>query len=450
MHLRNSDTTNGNYIMLLPCNGQYSQRWEIDDENHFIRSSLNENKCMQVGNQRLAAGLSLKIQDCDASKMNQKWDIRSSGEIVSKASFIDYCLDGNLFTAAIDLWPCDTTSDQYWTIVDPTPQPSSATKAPTSSPKPSFTSRPSILPSSLPSPSPTDSFDVVSIQFDENGECMDLPNSNLTPSRDIMLFKCDQVQSQKWVIDPMGFIRSAVDQTKCIGIEDNDPSSGAYIEIQNCAKKNTQRWSILPNGEIQSHGTIVRRCMDGNSKTKTIILWSCDETPDQYWSIIKSFIRPSAFPSTTIKPSPMPSIYPSSSPSSNFVAVMIRANFNQHCLALPNSNANANGVGIILLPCTGNNNQKWIIDGAGYIHSSINQNKCIQVRTKTSIYDGRKIELSNCVRGKIEQQFEYNTSTKEIRARGGIATYCMDGNDPGEIVIMWACDESFDQYWTLL
>lgn len=460
MYLQNSDTTNNNEVKLRLCNGERSQRWLLHS-NGSIRSALNNEKCIQVGNTSLASGLYIKIQNCDASKSNQKWRFMSNGEIRSKASQIQYCLDGNELTNSIVIWPCDETSDQYWTVVDPTSRPSASTNKPSLSPKPTFSSRPSIQPSYRPSTPPSESHEEVSIQFDENGFCLDLPNNDATPGKDIKLSQCNgELSGQVWIIDGLGYIRSSIDESKCIGVEGDTPNSdGSYLEIQNCSTtSNSQKWTFLSTGEIQSRGGISKYCMDGNSKTSTIVMWSCDKTSDQFWSKIVPTFKPSSYPSKSMQPSLTPTKFrqPSSSPTSTYVPVMIKADFNNHCLATPKNyfQPPENGAKIILSPCSGENDVIWIIDDLGYIHLELDMTKCIQIRhtsaTGSGFYDGVELELSTCTVGDVRQQWIYNPTTKYIRSGGGRFKYCMDGERPGETVIMWGCDESYDQYWTLL
>lgn len=128
--------------------------------------------------------------------------------------------------------------------------------------------------------------------------------------------------------------------------------------------------------------------------------------------------------------------------------MMIQSDQSGYCFSLPSSNT-SNGVRITLSQCNEQENQIWYIDSLGLIHSSLDNDKCIQVEG-SSFKGGKVIEIQPCDTENTTQQWEM-VSSGEIRSRfGGESSpyYCMDGNDFGEPIVVWQCDETYDQYWT--
>ena len=63
LDLRYASTRNGNWIRLSPCNGGASQKWWVDS-NSYIRSSVDNSKCIVGNGGRTSPGTNLMIWDC--------------------------------------------------------------------------------------------------------------------------------------------------------------------------------------------------------------------------------------------------------------------------------------------------------------------------------------------------------------------------------------------------
>lgn len=114
LDLSHADKTNGNDIWLWPCNGTSAQKWKLDS-NGFLRSQLNQNKCMvPVGKAELHADI--VIWDCSDRFTYMKWRRDSRGRFVLRAD-ASKCLDvtGN-DGRALQIWECNDRPDKIWNV----------------------------------------------------------------------------------------------------------------------------------------------------------------------------------------------------------------------------------------------------------------------------------------------------------------------------------------------
>merc|ERR1712038_421563 len=127
------------------------------------------------------------------------------------------------------------------------------------------------------------------------------------------------------------------------------------------------------------------------------------------------------------------------------VEVAIVSDLDGLCLAVPSYASN--GVDLILWNCHQGNNQKWQLNHDGSISSSLDNNKCIEVQG--SVYSsGTPIEVQDCNSGNPAQQWDF-LSDGTIQSLGN-PSYCIDGNGFDNVVYLWTCGGSSDQYWTKL
>ncbi|MGA0857564.1 MAG: ricin-type beta-trefoil lectin domain protein, partial [Candidatus Nanopelagicales bacterium] len=81
IELKNSDTANGNAVVVSTCNGNPNQKWYIDLFGR-IRSKINMNKCIDAGNSNQLY-VKLFISTCN-DQAGQKWVVESNGRIRSE------------------------------------------------------------------------------------------------------------------------------------------------------------------------------------------------------------------------------------------------------------------------------------------------------------------------------------------------------------------------------
>merc|ERR1712165_574090 len=312
------------------CDSTSSQSWVFGTDGS-IRSSLDNNKCIEAQGSIYADATPIEVQDCVSGNPAQQWDYLTDGTIQSVGN-PSYCFDGNGLDEGVYLWTCDGTSDQYWTLG--------------AGQVPSFE-----VPSSAPTPTSSLPGTGVAIVSNRIGDCLDIPNDDTTNGVDLVLGSCDSTSSQSWAFDIDGSIRSSLDSNKCIEVQGSVYADGTPIEVQDCNSGNPgQQWNYLADGTIQSVGN-PSYCFDENGLGGVVYLWTCDGTSDQFWTLGGGQAPSSKAPSSAPTPT-------SSLPGTE---VTIVSDLDGLCLDIPASDT-SNGIDLILWNCHGNQNQKWLLN----------------------------------------------------------------------------------------
>ncbi len=107
LDIPNSNTTNGNDIILLDCDATaMNQKWFMGQSGQ-IRSSLNDSKCIEVQGSEYYNGTSIEIQDCNDNKA-QIWKMRTSEDgTIESFGNSTYCIDDNGYNSSVVIRNCD-------------------------------------------------------------------------------------------------------------------------------------------------------------------------------------------------------------------------------------------------------------------------------------------------------------------------------------------------------
>lgn len=89
--VKNGKTFNGNAVWYYKCNFTPSQLWYRDD-NNYIRSSLNKNKCLIGSKGHAALGTKLIIHDCFENDDRFRW-IRYTGGAIRPKNNDQVCIE---------------------------------------------------------------------------------------------------------------------------------------------------------------------------------------------------------------------------------------------------------------------------------------------------------------------------------------------------------------------
>jgi len=280
---------------------------------------------------------------------------------------------------------------------------------------------------SMPSSCSPNSPPKVSIKANGNGYCLDIPFDDTTTGSSLVMDICDATGGQLWAINADESISSSLNSNKCIGVDGY--SNGSNLVIQDCVNGDVdQKWMYLADGSFQSMGNPLY-CFDENGLGNTVYLWQCDGSSDQFFTLVGG-----SQPTPTPPPTPTP-----------VTEVTIVSDVDGFCVDIPGSDT-SNGVDLILWGCHGGDNQKWLLStsGTGPITSVLDSSKCVDV--EGGVYaDGTPIELQDC---------SYISSQEwEVMADGTIQSvdnpnYCWDGNNHDNVVYLWTCDGTSDQYFS--
>jgi len=384
LDIPNDDTTNGVDLVLGTCDSTSSQSWLFHTDGS-IRSSLDSSKCIEVEGSVYDNGTPIEVQDCDSGNPAQQWTYLADGTIQSVGDS-DYCFDENGLGSVVYLWRCDGSSDQYWTLVGQAPS----------------SSTPSIAPSTMPTLC-QDDFDGNYYFFDSGARhCYGLflsatnGNSMYQDAHGAVSSQCNhQSFSSDYLIGSSSTVSVGVNQ---------------FTNGSSCGSINREATVEIV---VSSSVTVAQLSV---SEPRTCFYEATLTVP----------------PSTNCQ---------SSSPAE----VTIISNRNGLCLDIPNDDT-TNGVDLVLGTCDSTSSQSWTFDTDGSIHSSLNNNKCIEVQG--SVYStGTPIEVQDCDSGNPAQQWTY-LADGTIQSVGD-SNYCFDENGNGSVVYLWTCDGTSDQYWTL-
>jgi len=256
-------------LVLEICNSSASSQFWLFDNDGYIRSSLDSNKCIQVKGSVYNSGMPIEVQNCDIGNPTQQWNFLADGSIQSVGNS-NYCIDENGPGSNLYLWNCDGSSDQFWSLVE----------------APFLLSlAPSRTPATLPKPATSNEVAIISVLNDDL--CLDMiPNDNTTDGVDLLVLgSCDSTStSQSWLFSTDGHISSSLDSNKCIQVQGSVYSSGTPIEIQDCVSGNpAQQWNYLADGSIQSTGNSNYCIVNENGEGSNVYIRTCNGSTDQFW-----------------------------------------------------------------------------------------------------------------------------------------------------------------------
>ena len=260
LDLSSADTSNSNDLTLWSCNGRTNQKWKLDS-NGFLRSQVNQNKCM-VPTGNASSGAGIVIWDCSNSFTYMKWSRDSRGRFVLRANS-SKCLDVKEDGRSLQIWDCNDRSDKIWNIKGGSPSPSP------------------------PSPSPPTGGNTSHVSYTNGAypdKCLDLSSADTSNSNDLTLWSCNGRTNQKWKLDSNGFLRSQVNQNKCM-VPTGNASSGAGIVIWDCSNSFTyMKWSRDSRGRFVLRANS-SKCLDVKEDGRSLQIWDCNDRSDKIWNV---------------------------------------------------------------------------------------------------------------------------------------------------------------------
>lgn len=87
----------------------------------------------------------------------------------------------------------------------------------------------------------------------KNGKdkCLDLETRSLENGNEIHQWSCHDADSQRWYLDPQGYLRNKMNFNKCATVA-GDGGKGSRVQIQDCSDKLSQRWSVYGDNGLRS------------------------------------------------------------------------------------------------------------------------------------------------------------------------------------------------------
>lgn len=251
-------------VILGNCITSDHKKWTYNAIDQEIKTLEDNEKCLAWDN------LYLKVENCNNTE-NQKWGIDGATvnlaeqKVASIRPYIHqgHCIDNSAGKTdnhnKIQIWNCggtDGNNNQKWVFEG----------------------------------------DAIRLSNHRN-KCLDIPNSNTSNGTNLQLYDCNGTNAQKWMYD--GFdkvIRSKINSSKCIDLENGNTANGTYVQIWDCQTENTNMQWILkeatPNTADEVQGYIKMainssKCIDlkneNVSNGANIQIWDCNGSQAQYW-----------------------------------------------------------------------------------------------------------------------------------------------------------------------
>ena len=122
-HIRDDDnrclgadsTFSSTPLELFECDDDDRRLWRLNPDTDQLQLRANPSRCAE----RVASGLTVELQPCDAGISNQRWEFDGT-ELRLRDSFrcMQYDFSEDILTEVISR-PCDNGSDQEWSRTDP-------------------------------------------------------------------------------------------------------------------------------------------------------------------------------------------------------------------------------------------------------------------------------------------------------------------------------------------
>lgn len=415
MDVVGESTENGTPVWLWECAGNVGQEWIFDDGK--LKSAVSTDKCLDAGG--MVLGSQLQIWDC-VDLPQQQWGYDQAGEgvptngnlgltytiyLLEDQSDATKCLglaDSSPYAngAPIQVAECTQADNQLWygfeTAVEPY----------------------------------QDTYATLTVSGHEDF-CLDLPGQSTDNGTPIQIWTCADIDGQRWFLTQRGQIRSAVDGTKCLNVDE----SGVSLQLWDCGPE-SDRWFASGSLECSAPSSFTEDCTFRIEKQFHIVgehiqVDFCIEVQDGVYADGSGVeVR-----DCSCGPQDCPDIdswafrnldAPSPSPPASGL-----------CVQIPYGKVDS-GVNLAMGYCDGSEMSQWSFED-GMMKSAADPSKCVDLLGGASA--GSKLGLWDCI-GVDSQQwmFDYNGTLHW----GGDSNSCIVYHDIHhgltDDLRMWNCD----------
>jgi beta-glucosidase len=201
----------------------------------------NGGKCLDDSKSLTSNGNRIDIWTCNGTGA-QKWTVAADGTIRVLGKCLDTTSSGTANGTAIVLWQCDGNASQRWLA---------GTDAELYNPA--------------------------------SNKCLDDPGANTTDGTKLDIWACNGGTNQHWTL-PAGAVTSGI-PGKCIDDNGSSSANGTKIDVYNCNGGGSQAWTIKTNGTVQVYGKCLDVVGQGTTVGTNIDLWACTGGSNQQWQL---------------------------------------------------------------------------------------------------------------------------------------------------------------------
>ena len=429
-----SATEDGTNIRLWTCTGTNAQKWEwVDIFSEITGAGKTGNikglggKCIDVEGSATEDGTNIQLWECNVTDA-QKWTLdENTGEIKGLGGkCIDVEGSGTEDGTNIQLWTCTGNDNQKWTLDENTGEIKGLGDKCISI-DPESTEDGTNIQLSQCNGTGAQKWEWVHISSEITGagktgaikglggKCIDVEHSGTEDGTNIQLSHCNGTDAQKWTLDETtGAIKGL--GGKCIDVQGSGTAEGTNIQLWTCTGTDAQKWTY--NETTEEIKGLGGNCIDvRHSETEdgtNIQLSQCNGTDAQKWQ----WVGP---PTGAIK------------------------GLGGKCIDVTHSGTE-DGTNIQLSHCNGTDAQKWTLDPTSGEIKGLG-GKCIDV-AGSGTEDGTNIQLWDCNDGQDNQKWTYNETTEEIKGLGG---KCIDvapySTEDGANIQLRTCNGTGSQKW---
>jgi predicted alpha-1,2-mannosidase len=216
-----------------------------------IGAGVGTGLCIDDSGSSVTDGTSIQIWGCDGTDA-QAWTIATDGTVRTLGKCLDVENSGTANGTLIDLYNCNGTGAQQWKIG---------------------------ANGSLVNP--------------ESNSCLDDPNSSTTEGTQLELYTCNATAAQSWTLPAVpaaqaGAVTAGVGSGLCLDDKGAVTTNGNPIEIWGCNGTAAQSWTVEPDGTIQALGSCMDVSNGGTTNGTLIQLYGCNQTGSQQWKATTS------------------------------------------------------------------------------------------------------------------------------------------------------------------
>lgn len=197
--------------------------------------------CLDLAGDSNADGAKVDIYTCNGTN-GQQWTIEPNSTIQADGKCLDVVGGGTANGTLVDLFTCNGTGAQVWQ-----PQSDGALVNP------------------------------------QSGKCLDDTGFSTTPGTQVQIWSCSGNSNQSWVspASVTGTVTGYVGL--CLDVRGDNSANGTPVQVYTCNGTTAQDWTTEPNGTLQALG----KCLDvvgGGTANGTLVdLYACNGTGAQVW-----------------------------------------------------------------------------------------------------------------------------------------------------------------------
>ena len=197
--------------------------------------------CLDLAGDSNADGAKVDIYTCNGTN-GQQWTIEPNSTVEADGKCLDVAGGGTANGTPVDLFTCNGTGAQVWQ-----PQPDGALVNP------------------------------------QSGKCLDDTGFSTTPGTQVQIWSCSGNSNQSWVspASATGAVTGYVGL--CLDVRGDNSANGTPVQVYTCNGTAAQNWTTEPNGTLQALGKCLDVAGGGTTNGTPVDLYACNGTGAQVW-----------------------------------------------------------------------------------------------------------------------------------------------------------------------